>query len=263
MKWLNNIDFKTCEGKVFNSKFSGDFKVVKYNNSLNIDVEFLDTGFVRTCQIKEVRTGSIKDTLKPSVYGIGIVGSKYKTKYSTPSGKRFNLQEYESWVGMLERCYSSILLNNRPTYRGCKTSDEFKYYEYFYEWCNKQVGFKSGWCLDKDILVKGNKVYSTDTCCFVPNEINCLFTKTDKLRGKYPIGVYYRKDTKKFVAQINRNNANGHQDFLGSFDCPNKAFLAYKTAKESFIKEVAEKWKGEVDPRVYNALINYEVEITD
>ena len=106
-------------------------------------------------------------------------------------------------------------------------------------------------------------MYSTDTCCFVPNEINCLFTKTDKLRGKYPIGVYYRKDIKKFVAQINRNNANGHQDFLGSFDCPNKAFLAYKTAKESFIKEVAEKWKGEVDPRVYNALINYEVEITD
>ena len=67
MKWLNNIDFKTCEGKVFKSKFSGDFKVVKYNNSLNIDVEFLDTGFVRTCQIKEVAE-KWKGEVDPRVY---------------------------------------------------------------------------------------------------------------------------------------------------------------------------------------------------
>ena len=42
-----------------------------------------------------------------------------------------------------------------------------------------------------------------------------------------------------------------------------EAFNAYKKAKESFVKEQAEKWKGKIDPRAYEALMNYQVEITD
>ena len=39
--------------------------------------------------------------------------------------------------------------------------------------------------------------------------------------------------------------------------------VSYKDAKESFVKEQAEKWKGKIDPRAYKALMNYQVEITD
>ena len=40
-------------------------------------------------------------------------------------------------------------------------------------------------------------------------------------------------------------------------------FNAYKQAKEAFVKEQASKWKSKIDERAYNALMNYEVEITD
>ena len=40
-------------------------------------------------------------------------------------------------------------------------------------------------------------------------------------------------------------------------------FNAYKQAKESFIKEQAEKWKGKIDNTAYKALMDYEVDITD
>ena len=124
------------------------------------------------------------------------------------------------------------------------------------------MGFgNKGWHLDKDLLVKGNKIYSEDTCVFLPVEINSVLTKTDKLRGDYPIGVHWCNAKKVFVAQINRNK--GQQEWLGKFDNPNDAFLAYKKAKESYLKELANKWMGKIDDRAHNALMNYEVEITD
>ena len=42
-----------------------------------------------------------------------------------------------------------------------------------------------------------------------------------------------------------------------------EAFQAYKTAKEKYIKETAEKYKGLISERVYQVLKSYTVEITD
>ena len=103
-----------------------------------------------------------------------------------------------------------------------------------------------GWCLDKDILVKGNKIYSPETCCFVPKGINLLFGKNNAKRGNYPIGVCKFKN--KFQATI---NIKGKTISLGHFDTPEEAFEAYKTAKEAYIKEVADEWKDRIEEDVY------------
>jgi hypothetical protein len=50
---------------------------------------------------------------------------------------------------------------------------------------------------------------------------------------------------------------------LGRFNTAEQAFQVYKTAKEAYIKEVVNKWKDKIDPRVYNTLMNYEVNIDD
>ena len=260
LKFINNVDYKDCIGKIFKTRNFGDFEILYYKNNNHVDIKFIDTGFTKTCKMKEVRTGSIKDPFIPNIFGQGFIGDKYPSR--SKDSTRSSMKHYEMWSGMLERCYSKRFLNIRSTYVDCIVSDNFKSYTYFYEWCEKQVGFNNDrWCLDKDVLIKGNKLYSEDTCVFIPNEINVLFTKTNSLRGKYQIGVHFCKTKKKFVAQINRNK--GQQDYLGQFDSAEYAFLAYKVAKEDFIKEVAENWKGVVDNRVYNALMNYEVEITD
>ena len=163
---------------------------------------------------------------------------------------------------MLQRCYSDTLKKKRQTYIDCKVSDNFKSYEYFYEWCQKQVGFgNQGWHLDKDLLVKGNKLYSENTSAFIPAEINSVLVKSDKKRGEYLIGVCWLNTNKAFVAQVNMNN--GKPEYLGSFKTEIEAFNAYKQAKESFIKELANKWQGKIDERVYKALMSYTVDITD
>ena len=154
------------------------------------------------------------------------------------------------------------LKRKTPTYEGCEVSDNFKSYEYFYEWCHKQIGFDNeGWQLDKDLLIKGNKVYSEDSCVFVPKDINLLLTKRTASRGKHPIGVSWYSKSKTFIAQVNKNK--GKPENLGYFKTEIEAFKAYKIAKESFIKELANKWKSQIDERAYEALMNYTVDITD
>ena len=257
MKHLNDVSYKDCVGKICKSKSSGDFKIVKYNHARNVEIQFLKTGYETVVQLVSVKSGEVKDRLSPSVYGFGIVGTKYQI-----SGGGRNTKEYMLWCSMLERCYSDGFKKKQPTYECCEVSENFKFYEYFYDWCNKQIGFgNEGWHLDKDLLIKGNKVYSESTCIFIPREINSVLTKREALRGKHLIGVYWNKKDKAFVAQVNKNK--GKQEYLGSFSTEIEAFDAYKTAKEAFVKELANEWKGKIDDRAYNALINYQVEITD
>ena len=115
--------------------------------------------------------------------------------------------------------------------------------------------------MDKDLLVKGNKVYSESTCVFIPVEINLLLNKCEASRGEHLIGVNWCKRDKAFKAMVNKNK--GRSEHLGCFKTEIEAFNAYKVAKESFIKEQANKWKSQIDERAYNALMKYEVNVDD
>ena len=261
MKYLNDVSYKDCIGKVYKSKLSGDFKIVKYNDNRNVEIQFVDTGFETTANLQHIKSGNVKDPYSPSVHGVGILGAKYPSRVNG-----VKTREYKLWQSMLKRCYSDAYKKKHPTYEGCEVSDNFKSYEYFYEWCHKQIGFGvdgngNPFQLDKDLLIKGNKVYSENVCVFLPQEINSLLVKCTASRGEYLIGVYWDKTKKAFKAQVNKNK--GKQEHLGFFKTEIEAFNAYKQAKESFIKEQANKWKGKIDPRAYEALMSYTVEITD
>ena len=108
--------------------------------------------------------------------------------------------------------------------------------------------------------MKGNKIYSLGTCCFVPPEINGCFTLRSLNRGDLPIGVSYHKQTGRFVSRMRRGNKDIH---IGIYSTPNEAFINYKKEKESYLKVLADKWKADIDDRAYKALINYKVDETD
>ena len=261
MNYLNDISYEGCVGKVCKSKSSGDFKIVKCNDSKNVEIQFLKTGFETVVQLGHIKNGNVKDPYLPSVYSIGVLGTKYPP---TISGR--NTKEYDLWTSMLERCYSDNFKNKHPTYKDCEVSDNFKSYEYFYEWCQNQIGFGNDgngnpFHLDKDLLIKGNKVYSEDSCVFIPVDVNLVLTKRTSSRGQHLIGVCWHKRDKAFSARVNKNK--GKREHLGYFKTEIEAFNAYKKAKESFVKEQAEKWKGKIDERAYEALMAYTVEITD
>jgi len=191
------------------------------------------------------------------IQGVGINDSNV----NVTEGRK-NIKEYRLWSAMLQRCYSPVFHEKRNSYSDCLVSENFKSYSYFYEWCQKQIGFdKEDYHLDKDIMVKGNKLYSEDTCCFVPRDINVLFTNRKALRGKYLLGASLQKRTGKFQASC--KDGTGKLKYLGVFPTQEQAFAAYKAFKESIVKRLADKYKSLIDDRVYQALMSYTVEITD
>lgn len=170
-------------------------------------------------------------------------------------------KEYRLWADMLKRCSSKKYHELQPSYIDCSVSENFKSFSYFYDWCQDQIGFGvKGWQLDKDILVKGNRVYSEDNCVFIPYKINGLLERCYRSRGDLPIGVHFDNTCRKFRALVRKNNG---QESIGLYDNPIDAFSAYKHEKELHIKNIANSYKFEIDPRAYDALMGYTVDITD
>ncbi len=243
------------EGSVFKTKNYGDVEIVEYINNKRAIIKFINTGYTVEENWSAIRSGYIRDRSLPTTCGFGYIDIE-----GASIGRNMT-KEYQLWNNMINRCYNEKELSRNPTYKDCHVSEDWSYLSKFKEWCNQQIGFDQvSWQLDKDILVKGNKVYSPETCCFVPQEINNLFTKADRIRGKYPIGVYEDKQAGKFKVRI---SVEGKHKHVGRYYCEKEAFYAYKVAKEQYIKEVANKWKGQIDVRVYEALINWEVSIDD
>lgn len=189
------------------------------------------------------------------VFGVGINNFEGSC---IENGK--NIKSYNTWTKMLERSYSSKYHKKHPTYIGCSISDEWKYFSNFKQWFDSN--YIDGLQLDKDLLIRGNKIYSYETCVFIPSEINSLLTKTDAKRGQYPVGVCFNKKANKFQSQCNNNGKPVH---LGYFNSPEEAFLKYKQFKENLIQETAVKYLNErkINFKTFYALMEYEVEITD
>ena len=260
----NRINEIITSGEVFKNKSGNEFIIVCYDNSFNVQIRFIKTSYEKSYELSQIRKGLVKDRFEPTVCNVGIVGDKYATKLNN-----LPLPQYVLWGNVLRRCYSASYHEMSETYANCTTSENFKHYTYFYEWCNEQIGFNCKddngrlFNIDKDLLIKGNKVYSEDTCVFLPIEINAVLVKRDKMRGDCVLGVYKHKhyNEDKFVAQLNLNT--GKAKYLGLFNTEIEAFNAYKKAKENYLKELANKWEGKIDERAYNALMNYEVGVED
>lgn len=195
--------------------------------------------------------------MKGLLYNVGFNDGKCPSMVNWKQVK-----SYIAWQGMIRRGYDKRWQTRNPTYAGCSVSENFKSYSYYHEWCLNQIGFNGlDFQLDKDLLFRGNKVYSEDSCLFLPQEINKLLTTRKAARGELPIGVSLSKDSSGFKSQ--GSFGTFHKKYLGYYPTAKEAFMRYRQVKESYIKFQAEQWRESIDPRAYIALMNYEVLITD
>lgn len=171
------------------------------------------------------------------VKGVGKNDSDFCTGMEV-NGKIINHQAYDIWSGMLQRCYDKKFHEIHPHYEGCSVSDEWLTFSNFFLWWKENS--VDGWDLDKDLLFSGNRVYSSETCLFIPKYINCFLTAKSPNRRDLPMGVYRVSKRKIYKSLI---GFNGGRIYLGCFSCAIEANRAWLKAK----LEIAYSYKEECD----------------
>lgn len=172
-------------GSIHDTNSHGKVEVLAYYGAFEVIVEFIDTGFVIKTFAAGIRRGQVKDKYKPTVYGIGFFGEGDHVS----SIKRKPNPAYKSWQAMLQRCYDEKYQLFRPTYVGCSVCSEWHNFQNFANWFNDNYPVDGGkYQLDKDIKVKGNKIYSPSTCLFVTLKENTIEASAKKHKLKNPLG---------------------------------------------------------------------------
>jgi len=237
-------------GKFFQTKAGHQFEVVAREDNGRFKIKFKSpVEYEQSVHGSNIISGSIANAFIPSHSGKGYLGLGRSGAES---------KVYRTWAGMLKRCY-----DYRPkavTYHDCVVCNEWLHLKNFEDWFIEQV-VQEEWELDKDLLIKGNKIYSPTTCVFLPREINAFLTSRKNHRGEWPIGVTYHSRIGKWQATCNTNGWT--EPYIGVYTSPNEAFLAYKEVKERYAKHLAEKWSGVIDVKAIEALQFYSIDISD
>lgn len=256
-KGKESPNFKDRTGEKYTTNEGYEITIIACRGNRDCDIKFTGGHILTGINYAHMKKGNIKNPYHKSVFGVGYFGTgKYKSK----SQDKHTI-EYRFWKAMMERGYSKSYSDKQSSYKDVTVCDEWHNFQNFAKWFenNYNPDVMEGFALDKDILIKGNKIYSPKTCCFVPQEVNNLFKVTKSCRGEYPVGVHLNNKL-KIKALLSKK---GKQEDLGTFKTPEEAFKAYKTAKEEWIKIMADKWRGQITEPCYEAMCNYKVEITD
>lgn len=161
---------------------------------------------------------------------------------------------FSYWHDMIRRTSAVDRVKN-SSYANTTVCDEWSDFESFSEWFVGQPKLP-GWVLDKDLLSSGGKIYSPETCCFIPREINQMLVCNRRDSGGFP-GVYRRGS--KFVARVRARNKRIH---VGTYGAPEEALADYLSVKAELLSAEADAYRHSLDPRAYQALKSYDFKRT-
>ncbi len=184
---------------------------------------------------------------KKLVFGVGVNDADYVVQPRV-NGRQLMCPFYQTWTNMIRRCYDAKYKMKYTTYINCTACAEWHKFSEFKEWMAQQDW--QGKRLDKDLLIKGNKVYSPEACVFIDGMTNNFVIESCTTKGDWLTGVCLNKPAGKFSAQCS-NPFSKKREHLGLFTCQEQAHLAWKRRKHELACQLADL---QTDERVAKAL---------
>lgn len=236
--WSNS--FKSKVGKQIETTSYGIATVLEYIDDTKVLIRFENTGYEGWFRATNLSLGRAYDPLA-KITGEGFLGVGDYSRKKNPKA-------YHHWHQMLTRC--GIEEEKFKNYFDKEITNDWLCFQNFASWAESQVGFScEKWQLDKDILVKGNKVYSPETCCFVPHRINSLIIKSN------PQGSWSDKHKRWYFSYREEDSTKVRK----GFESQEEGYTWYARNKQTIVKRVAEIYKKDLDSRVYDALQSWTV----
>ena len=231
------IDFSTKPGDRICDLFCGSGTMGRVAGETH-DVHLIDFSRPTLINVANDLVCDVKwnDKLPATIFGVGINDSNYKI---------FDCPIYRRWYGMIRRCYDSNFHIKNPSYQLTKVYQPWHRFSVFSQWMSSQSHADCE--LDKDILGDG-KLYSPQTCCFIPRRINTLLNQQINQRSKYGIGVSKRPNG-KFQSHL---TVNGKLHTIGTFTTAKEGEIAYRAAKIKYAQSVLENF--DLSPNILTAI---------
>ena len=217
-------------GETFISNEGYSIQVVDGSNRKGYCTINIDGKYDTEIRFSSVKKGEIRNLLHLSVCGVGFIGIG---KYSKKSHNKI----YQTWRDMINRAYNKNIHETYPTYTDatvCKDWHNFQNYAKWHE-CN----YMDGYHLDKDLL-SCDKIYSSETCIFIPSKLNLFLSNKHLDNTSGYIGVCYHQSSNKWRASI--SNMDRKTKCLGYFNSKQEASTAYQNQRAIYAKQ----WQGEM-----------------
>lgn len=235
-------------GEVRLNKYGTPMKIIQYTNAGDITIEFQDEHKVRVNTTYSNFQKSVNNPYDIRVCGKGYIG---EGKFSYQENLVIN-KVYDIWKIMLSRCYDELQRGHNMAYEDCEVCEEWHNLQNFGKWYEDNyynVGDGKRMHIDKDIIIKGNRIYSPETCLLVPQRINMIFMKKNrKVDPDLPQGI--RRCVGGFMVSYNT-------EYLGIFTELNDAIDVYLKAKRLHIKEVVEDYGDSLPEKVQKVLLSW------
>ena len=238
-------------GREYQTNYSGKCFVVDVKSSYDMTVMFYD-GYCAKVYKGNLDKGKVYNPYYKGnlMYGVGVFDRpKIVDRVSCTKIRTM-------WYNMLERCYCEKFHKKQPTYAGMTVSEDWKMFSKFERDVKEMVNFEKclteNWALDKDSIVVGNKVYSKDTCCFIPQSLNSKLSTLTNLEtygsgcSMLPYGSYR--------VLVGGHGKRGH---VGCYKTLDEAFSVYKSIKGKMLLKEIQEYAGSIDSRAVDSVRSY------
>lgn len=237
-----------CTQRKVGSRFTnqyGDSAVILRDVSAKLVEVSYDSGTLAFVMYSHLKRGVFKDFMKPSVYGVGFLGSPVE---KTGEGDR---QIYNRWHSIIRRCYSGAF----NAYLDVTVCDDWLNFSNFRAWMLKQRhADDKNWQLDKDLF--SSRVYCPEACVLLPREINVALISKAPVRSSSGLPMGVSKARKGYAAKICVPGRKTQK--LGVYSNIEDAKEAYKNAREARVQTLAGTWQHALDKYTYDKLIDWE-----
>ena len=248
-------------GEIHKTNQGYDVIIIDYNHTKDIIVQFIDEyGAIKHTRYSRFKNGQINNPYHPGKHKGYIGVGEYKSN-------DIHLKIHQAWSNILYRTISDNQSYNKrnKAYINCSTCNEWYNYQNFAYWYDNYISslnplYYNDYQLDKDILQWNQpyKIYSPNTCCLVPKEINICLNSVYTQNKDVPPGVVKVNTYKiKYKAGIHLDTYTT----IGIYDTPEEAFEAYVKIKKERLCFLADKYYSinAIKKEVYDALYNLEI----